>query len=235
MPVLDQWKISIDANDVLRGQGADPEVILKRRPSLERTAEVALLNATSIIHPIILYEEYKITKVIHDRLELQPIFDFQKKPGLHSPLVTRQLGQAQEVIVMVCTIGSELDERVGSLFRVDPLAAIAMDGVGSAAIENLAIQACNYFEDMANSRGLNTSMPLNPGMIDWTVEQGQPEIFSLLDSEQIQVTLTDSCMMVPNKSISMILGVGKDVSATGTSCDFCNLKGICKYQNHYAE
>jgi len=40
-------------------------------------------------------------------------------------------------------------------------------------------------------------MPLNPGMIGWSVDIGQPEIFSLLDCEEIDVSLTDSYMMVP--------------------------------------
>jgi hypothetical protein len=135
---------------------------------------------------------------------------------------------------MVCTIGSLLDEMVSSLFKVDPSLAVAMDGVGSAAVESLAIQACNYFENQVKDEGLNTTMPLNPGMVGWPVEQGQPEIFTLLDSEEILVTLNESCMMSPNKSLSMVLGVGKDVSPVGSSCDYCSLKGVCKYQNHYA-
>jgi hypothetical protein len=71
-------------------------------------------------------------------------------------------------------------------------------------------------------------------MVGWPVDQGQPQIFTLLDCEAIQVTLNESCMMTPNKSLSMVLGVGMDVSAVGTSCDYCSLKGVCKYQNHYA-
>jgi hypothetical protein len=31
-----------------------------------------------------------------------------------------------------------------------------------------------------------------------------------------------------------VLGIGKDVSPVGSSCDYCTLKGTCKYQNHYA-
>jgi hypothetical protein len=136
---------------------------------------------------------------------------------------------------MVCTVGSELDDVVTSLFKVDPMVALALDGVGSAAVEMLAIQACNYFEDQAKYDGLKTSMPLNPGMVGWSVDVGQPQIFSLVDGEEIHVSLTDSWMMVPNKSLSQVLGIGIDVSSFGSSCEYCSLKGICKYQNHYAK
>jgi hypothetical protein len=235
MPVLDHWKIPITVDDVLRAQGADPEVIFQRRPSLAQAAEDALRKAGPFLHPLVLYEKYAVDKLMHERLELSPNSPDQKKVSLTGSLVAQHLGRAQDVILMVCTIGNELDELVGSLFKGSPLEAIAMDGVGSAAVESLAIQACNYFEVIAASEGLKTSIPLNPGMIGWPVDQGQPEIFTLLDSELIGVSLNESCMMVPNKSLSMVLGVGKEVSPVGSSCDYCSLKGVCKYQNHYAK
>lgn len=235
MPILDHWEISITANDILRAQGADPEVILQRRPSLALASKEALLTGLPFLHPIVLYEKYTVSKLVHERLELFPGSSGESRPALTSSLIAQHLGRASEVIVMACTIGKEIDELVGSLFNADPLAALAMDGLGSAAVESLAIQACNYFEAQVSSQGLSTSMPLNPGMIGWPVEQGQPEIFCLLDSEQIHISLNESCMMVPNKSLSMVIGVGKDVSQAGTSCDYCSLKGVCKYQNHYGK
>ena len=78
-------------------------------------------------------------------------------------------------------------------------------------------------------------MPLNPGMVGWPLDIGQQQIFSLLDGEEINVSLTDSWMMVPNKSLSLVMGIGPNVSAYETSCEYCSLKGICKYQNHYAK
>jgi hypothetical protein len=136
---------------------------------------------------------------------------------------------------MICTIGSELDSTIASLFNQDPVGALALDGVGSAAVESLAIQACNYFEIIAKRDGLRTSMPLNPGMVGWPVDIGQPQIFSLLDSDEIQVSITESCMMVPNKSLSIALGIGREFSSSGTTCEYCSLKGVCRYQDHYAE
>jgi hypothetical protein len=234
MPILNHWEFQLTPDEVLRSQGADPEAIKLRRPSLVKITEEALTKGVPMLRPQVLYEKYTVSGLAHERLELDTGPSNSKKPHLSGKLIAQHLARSQEIIIMVCTIGSLLDEMVTSLFKVDPSLAVAMDGVGSAAVESLAIQACNYFEDHAKSEGLNTTMPLNPGMVGWPVEQGQPEIFTLLDSEEIQVTLNESCMMTPNKSLSMVLGVGKDVSTVGTSCDYCSLKGFCKYQNHYA-
>jgi hypothetical protein len=235
MPILNHWEFSLSSDEVLQSQGADPQVIRARRPSLVKITEDAIAKGIPLLQPMVLYEEYPIKGLVHERLELDMGSVSSKKPSLSGALVAQHLARARSVIVMVCTIGSLIDEMVSSLFKVDPSLAVALDGVGSAAVENLAIQACNYFETHAKSNGFNTTMPLNPGMVGWPVEQGQLQIFTLLDSETIQVTLNESCMMTPNKSLSMVLGVGTDVSAVGTSCDYCSLKGVCKYQNHYAK
>lgn len=235
MPVLNEWKLQLSVDDVLRAQGADPDSIRQRRPALIGNAEKAINIGRSLLHPVVLYEQYTVKKLVHERLELIPKYSSNGKTHLSGQLIAQHLAGAQTIIVIVCTIGSDLDESVSSLFKVDPVVALALDGVGSAAVEMLAIQACNYFEDQAKVGGLKTSMPLNPGMVGWPVEQGQPQIFTLVDCDEIQVSLTESCMMTPNKSLSMVLGMGNDVSATGSSCDYCSLKGVCRYQNHYAK
>ena len=235
MPILDHWDIQLTVDQVLRAQGADPDVIRSRRPNLVKTTEQAIIMGQALLKPLVLYEKYEVKGFTHERLELMQHSSDHRKHHLSGQLIAQHLARAQEILVMLCTIGSELDNSVSSLFNVDPMIALALDGVGSAAVEMLAIQASNHFENLMKNDGLNTTMPLNPGMVGWSVELGQPEIFSLLDCEEINVSLTDSWMMVPNKSLSLVMGIGKDVSAYGTSCEYCTLKGICNYQNHYAK
>jgi len=220
MPILDHWYMQLTVDQVLRAQGADPDVIRSRRPNLVKTTEQAIIMGQALLKPLVLYEKYEVKGFTHERLELMQHSSDHRKHHLSGQLIAQHLARAQEILVMLCTIGSELDNSVSSLFNVDPMIALALDGVGSAAVEMLAIQASNHFENLMKNDGLNTTMPLNPGMVGWSVELGQPEIFSLLDCEEINVSLTDSWMMVPNKSLSLVMGIGKDVSAYGTSCEY---------------
>jgi hypothetical protein len=235
MPILDKWELLLSVDEVLRAQGADPDAIRSRRPLLIKSTEEAIIKGIPLLHPTVLYETFSVKGLVHERLELADNSNHPGKSYLSGPLIAQHLARAQVIIVMICTIGNELDECVSSMFKIDPMVGLALDGVGSAAVENLSIQTCNYFEANAKNDGLTTTMPLNPGMVGWPVDQGQPQIFTLLDSEEIRVSLTDSCMMIPNKSLSMILGIGEDVTTIGSSCDYCSLQGICKYQNHYAK
>ncbi len=234
MPILTQWQFELTADEVLRAQGAEPEAILARRPSFRNVTEKAIALGLPLLQPRVLIEEFAIKQLTHERIELDTDSNAPRKSYLTGPLITQHLGRAKKVIVVVCTIGIQLDEMVSSMFKTNPLMAMALDGVGSAAVESLGIQACNYLEDRARLKGLNTTIPLNPGMIGWPVERGQPGLFTLIDSERIEVSLNESCMMTPNKSLSMVLGQGEDVSPIGTACDFCSLNDVCKYQAHYA-
>ena len=68
----------------------------------------------------------------------------------------------------------------------------------------------NVCEDLgadARAKNLRTSIPLIPGMNDWPVDVGQPQIFSVLDAARIGVSLNESAQMIPRKSISMLVGI----------------------------
>lgn len=92
--------------------------------------------------------------------------------------------------------------------KSDLVYALALDGLGSAGVESLANAACRQFEIEAEEQHLEATIPLSPGMIDWSVEEGQPQIFDLLPAEEIGVKLTPSWVMIPRKSLSMVMGIG---------------------------
>ena len=57
----------------------------------------------------------------------------------------------------------------------------------------------------------------------------QKQLFSLLPNTMDFISLTKSCLMLPIKSVSGIIGVGKEVRKTGYSCDICSNKA-CIYR-----
>jgi len=235
MTILNHWEINLTNEEVLKAQGVNPDAIMQRRPSLLENIGEGMHIGSALIKPQVLYEKYRVNRFVHQSLELITNTLRNGKGYLSGELIAQHLAHSQAIIVMVCTIGDELDNMVSSLFKVNPVLAVALDGYGSAAVEKLSLLACNYFEKMAQKEGLFSTMPLNPGMIGWPLEVGQSEIFVLVESEDINVTLTESLMMVPNKSLSMVIGLGADKSDNSSSCDYCNLKGVCRYQDHYAK
>ena len=228
MPVLRSWELELDADLVLRGQGADPAAIRRRSGALVAIAEEALAQARPLLSPAVAFVERSVSCLRHERLELEG------DGALTGALVGQHLGGAERVAALVCTIGAELEQRATRVMAEDPSLGLALDGCGSAAVEALANAACRQFEAEAQGAAWQTTIPLSPGMIGWPVEVGQPQVFALVDTEGIGVRLSPSGMMSPRKSVSFVLGMGRGVSQGGRACDYCHLRSSCRYQDHYA-
>jgi hypothetical protein len=39
--------------------------------------------------------------------------------------------------------------------------------------------------------------------------------------------------MLPRKTLTMVLGAGPEMTAAGRTCDYCSLRDVCRYQDHY--
>jgi hypothetical protein len=227
MEILREWDLSVDVDGVLRGQGADPAVVRSRSPRLVACAENALEEGLRLLEPAVAYRRLQVESLQHERLHLQG------GQRLSGSLIAQHLGPAQEVVVLACTVGNALEAHAQQVMADNMLLGLALDGVGSVAAEALATEACLWLEEEAAQRGMEATIPLSPGMIGWPVEEGQPQIFALLDAAEVGVTLTSATMMLPRKSLSMVLGLGADVSQGGRTCDYCHMKETCRYQDHH--
>lgn len=186
-----------------------------------------MTEGLTLIDPVVIYRVMPAEMVRHERIALAG------GSQLAGPLMAQHLTPAQHIASIVCTIGEALEQRVSKLMWNDPSYALALDGFGSVAVEVLGVVICARLEDEAARDRQCTSVPLSPGMIGWPIEVGQPQIFSLLDTDEIGVTLNDSAQMIPHKSTSMILGISRAPFSEGRMCDFCALRETCRYQDHY--
>jgi hypothetical protein len=239
MPLITNWEINLEADHILRAQGADPEVIRWRKPALVRTAEWALQEGMPLLTPAALYIELPVKALRHERVILEHPELNNQKSYLSGALLASHLGPAERLAVVVCTVGAAVESVASELMPSDLLEGLALDAVGSAAAEVLGNAVCAFLESRAEGEGFQVTLPLSPGMLDWPVAEGQPQIFQLLESERakypgFQVQLTPDYVMQPRKSVSFVMGFGSQVNKQGKTCDFCAMKETCRYQNHYA-
>jgi hypothetical protein len=226
--ILRDWRLDVDVDIVLRGQGADPAAIRARQPRMVQMAERALSEGLALIEPVVVSRELPVVSLRHEQLTLAG------GAQLTGALIAQHLAAAERVALIVCTIGEALERRVAHTMRDEPAYALALDGFGSAAAEALGVAACTRVEQQAARGGWRTSLPLSPGMVGWPVDVGQWQIFSLVDAASIGVTLNESAQMLPRKSLSIALGIGRTPFSAGRVCDFCALRETCRYQDHYA-
>jgi len=227
MPIWKPDTLEISPEDVIRGQGADPEIIRNRRPQLFDSAKKAIELGQKHIKPQVLYEEFVVEGMLHEKLKLAG------GATLSGALIAEHLANAEKVIILIGTVGPEIDAYANQMMMEDPVLGLAVDGFGGAAVEKLANAACTMFEIQAAEHGMQTSVPLSPGMIGWDVGKGQPQIFKALPADEIGVQLTQTSLMLPKKSLTLALGFGKDLEISGSTCDYCTMKETCNYRGHY--
>jgi hypothetical protein len=224
---MNRWNdfvIQPSTDDVLRGQGLDPETVRTGKKTLLALSERAQAEGLSLLHPVAFTRELSVSEHRHEKILLG------NGARLTGPLVTRHLSGADQVVAVICTIGSEVEETVARLFGEDPAYALALDGLGNAAVEMLAQQVCEHLGLQAKTAGLTVSTPLSPGSPEWPAEIGQPQIFALANAGEAGIRITSGGMMIPKKSLSFVVGIGPDMSQTGL-CDLCSLKETCRYRH----
>jgi len=226
--VVREWELPLTVDLILAGQGADPGIIRQRRPQLVTLAERALAEAAALLRPQVAYRRMEIVSADDNRLTLA------EGTALSAPPLVQQLGAAQHVILLAVTIGRDLEPRIAALMDADPAYALALDGLGTVAVDALYRAAYRRFETEAAARGQHLSRPFSPGMTGWPVNEGQRWLFSHLDASAIGIRVLTSGQMEPRKSCSALIGVGRDVQPyAGRPCPTCPMHATCTYQQRH--
>jgi hypothetical protein len=88
--------------------------------------------------------------------------------------------------------------------------------------------------DEATARGLSVGMRASPGQEGWSIQQ-QRVVFGVVPAEEIGVRLTSSCLMLPRKSVSFVIGLGPDMRADAVPCDYCSKRERCNWNRATAK
>lgn len=121
--------------------------------------------------------------------------------------LTRNLSGCQEIFLFAATIGVEYDRLLRRTRIASMTKAAVLQAVGAAAVEGL----CNQFNDDlrkdAKAGGYKAHPRYSPGYGDYVLEN-QKGIFGVLQpSRYIGVSLMDTLIMAPEKSVTAVVGL----------------------------
>ncbi len=112
--------------------------------------------------------------------------------------------EADSLALFAVTLGEEISDRITAHFDAGELAdGYILDQVASFAADELASIAGRRFQ-VDNSRADLAVLPYSPGYCGWHVS-GQRALFAHLRPDEIGISLNDSCLMHPIKSVSGVL------------------------------
>ncbi len=185
------------AREVLAAQGLPEGDALA--PRLHRLLDEALGAAAALVEPRAVCEELSADSFASVLAPLDiPSDDL---------VVGRVSPRAQALALFVATLGAPLPARIRQLFDEDALAqAWMLDAVASAGADLLTDRLADRYRQDLVARGMNgvRVLPYSPGYCGWPT-RGQRPLFDALRPEEIGVTLNDSCLMSPIKTVSGVL------------------------------
>ena len=175
----------IDRREILRyARAGTPS------PELEALLDACLHEAAPQLTYRVCFGEFPIT-IDGARID----FGFT---AIESAALAKFLDGAQAAILLAATVGTPLDRLIARASVISPTKALLLDAIGTERVEAL----CDTF---------SASPRFSPGYGDLPLEF-QREIFRALDcARRIGLSLTDSLLMTPSKSVTAILPIKEQV------------------------
>lgn len=134
--------------------------------------------------------------------------------------------------LFVATAGAGFDQWMSGIRAGgDILSEFTGDAIGSEIAEAAARHMAAELAKEAGARGLRISNSYSPGYCGWNIRE-QRTLFSLLPASPCGITLTESCLMLPIKSVSGIIGIGPDMEKQPYSCDICDMATCYKKRSN---
>ena len=163
---------------------------------------------------------------------LRPRFSYfvvNKQPDFEmGNIILRQLRGSEAFALFICTSGLEFEtyqqrlKEQGDMVRV-----FIADALGSVIAEKCADQMEKALQESIDKLGWKHTNRFSPGYCGWHVSQ-QQLLFPLFQGHTCGVKLTDSSLMIPIKSVSGIIGLGKKVRKLEYTCGLCDFKQCYK-------
>ena len=224
MKVLRDLDLELDMSAVLWCQGEDPSGHLSAEQQADLNRDL-LPEARRLLGAAVVYDFFPLREVRDGEIVVG------ESATLRGHLLADRFALAQEVALVLCTIGGDLDSRV-SAYRAegDEVRAVLLDGIGIAAVGELAERAHQLIVDSAREQGWQTSAPFQPGQLDWPLEDHRV-FFALLPAAELGLSLDGNHLMVPPKSVSSAVALGKEMLplAMERACKHCPLADACRF------
>lgn len=193
-------ELDIDRQEVLSHIGYADEYQPSAR--IESLVNDYIENYHDLLSPSYSYVLRDIESIEGDRVNIGDSITLESK------VITRLLARCRKVAVFALTIGNHLEEMVAYLAENGlVLQATVLDAIGSGAAEKLADFVEDRIRRITSVEGLVTSWRFSPGYCDWEVSQ-QKMIFQALNGDTAGIRLTKNFLMIPQKSVSGIIGIG---------------------------
>ena len=203
-------------------------------PSLDELARYLHLEDTE--HPAYIYMQERLAELSESKLEAVGGYYLGRIELLDLAAGTlvidgvifavgRQvcgyLKEAEEGALFLCTAGALFSDEAHALNASgDFMEAYIIDAIGSLAVETAMDCIQQRLAEEQGERGLKITNRYSPGYCNWPLSDQKP-LFALIGENPTGIELSPSCLMHPIKSVSGVIGIGKNARRRAYGCAVC--------------
>ena len=147
-----------------------------------------------------------------------------------SKSLERNLRDCERVLLFAATLGSQVDVLLHRYNMIQMSKAVVMQAASVAMLETFCDEQNEKLKEEYQEKGWYLRPRFSPGYGDFPLEC-QKQIAPALElRKRIGVTLTDSLLMAPSKSVTAVIGVSRlPRNCTVQGCEAC-AKRDCAYR-----
>ncbi|HXQ25068.1 MAG TPA: hypothetical protein VN822_01550 [Candidatus Acidoferrales bacterium] len=226
MGVITNLRVPLSIEDVThawgarRGKLASPRMLALVAELLERA------ETENWLQPAVSFQVWPIVEHGPGWMELS------NGSRLKARLLSHYLRGASHLALGICTVGAAVENRVSEWFAAsERLRAVVLDDIGSLALYRLSDQIEALLQKEAEARGLEASGVLSPGEDGFELTE-QAKVAELAGGKSIGISITSTGMMIPRKSLSMVMGFGAQMPkwGRGERCARCGARERCPHR-----
>lgn len=207
--------VPVDLDETYRYMGIARSVVLGKDggipPELRQMVEACVEQMQGTLKAQSVYTSFPLEIVYPDQSAecgdvALPIIKFGEVQ-FASKYLAKNLAGCSRVILIASTIGPMADNLIRRFTKLDAARAAIMQAAGAMFIESYLDQLNAQLEQEAAEQDFKLHSRFSPGYGDVSLEV-QRHFFSLLPcTQRIGLTLTDSLVMAPEKSVTAFIGM----------------------------
>lgn len=185
----------------------------------EHYVDEACKEIQLLANPKGIYQEYPYNATTYTIESNPPIV-------VEGTSIRNHLANATKVFVLAVTIGEAVEIRSAELFKEgNYTVGLLVDAAATTTVEQVADQVNEIINRLAKKNGYTPTWRFSPGYGNWPLEV-QKDLASIIKTEEINLSVTDTFLLFPRKSVTAIIGCmpGTTTTTTKRGCTSCSQK-----------
>jgi len=183
-----------------------------------------------------LFEKSAISRAVVKLCEIER-GDFLSLKGtclkLRGKSIEALLNDCPLCVIFCATVGNDIEALIRKWQIKDISFTAMLDACASSAVENLCDGIEAELKSKYEAQGYYLTDRFSPGYGDLPISVQYDFCAALDTSRKIGVSVSDSGIMIPRKSVTAIIGLSKEPQKHfGADCRGCELKDSCKFREN---